>query len=90
VDVRNASVLCNSDLLCHAMKFFNFLNEPANYVNLNYIYIYISKTSKHFLGMLLKNSPKDGQLVRNMSQERRKDKAVLYAAPFQIRDASEK
>lgn len=54
------------DLLCHAMKHFYFLTEPAKYVNLNYIYIYISETSKHFLGMLLKNNPKDGQLVRNM------------------------
>lgn len=59
------------DLLCHAMKQFYFSNWPAKYANLNYIYV-ISETSKHLLEMLLKSSPKDGQLVRNtLSKEYR-------------------
>lgn len=32
--------------------------------------VYTSETSKHFLGMLLENNPKDGQLLRNMGAKR--------------------
>lgn len=54
--------------------------------------VYTSETSKHFLGMLLENNPKDGQLLRNMGAKKsaEEDKATWYTVPFQIRDASEK
>lgn len=59
--------------------------QPKLYINI-YIYVYISETSKHFLGMLLKNNPKDGQLLRNMWARRvqRKIKQCCTLFPWKL------
>lgn len=83
------------DLLCHAMKHFYFLNEPAKYVNLDYIYMHTHIYFRDFKALPGDAAEKQSkgwaagqEYVSQKSAE--EDKAVLYAALFQIRDASEK
>lgn len=76
--VRNASVLYNSLerslVSCHeAILFF----KSACQVCQLKLHIYISETSKHFLEILLKNNPKDGQLVWSTWAKRAQRKAEL-------------
>lgn len=89
-DVRNASVLSKSLkslMSCHeTFLFFKWACQVCQaklHINIC-MYVYISETSKHFLGMLLKNNPKDGQLLRNMwaKREQRKIKQCFIWSLF--------
>lgn len=71
------------------MKQFYFLNQPAKYVNLNYIYFWDFKALP---GDPTEKQPKGWAAgLEYMSQKSTEEgRAVLYSALFQIRDVSGK